>query len=245
MAFIMHVDLQNSNKKVLIDRRDLPLVEPYKWWLVTSRKSKQEYACASIVRGSNRRVLMHRHIMQAPPGVLVDHEDGNGLNNRRINMRRADHADNLANRIGKARNNSSGFSGVWLNKKLNKWGAFITRRGRRHVLGEYESASEAAEVRRAAEVILFGPFAPKMAEGVTGKYVGIYSSVDALVSGCWRQSAKQRHPARSPGPSGARGVKVFKDRFHARVGNKHLGTFATIEAAIAARDAYEAEHGLT
>jgi hypothetical protein len=84
---------------------------------------------------------------------LIDHIDGDGLNNCRSNLRAATVAQNQQNR-GKPKNNSSGFKGVGWHKKTSKWRAYIrVQRVQRH-LGFFNTKEEAAEAyRQAAEKI--------------------------------------------------------------------------------------------
>ena len=89
---------------------------------------------------------------------IIDHRDGNPLNNRWRNLRISSYSDNAANR-SRLRNNRSGFKGVAFVPQRRKWRARITKGGRRYSLGNYETAEEAhaAYIAKARE--LFGEFA--------------------------------------------------------------------------------------
>jgi len=89
---------------------------------------------------------------------LIDHRDGNPLNNRWDNLRLGSHGDNAANR-SRLRTNRSGFKGVCFDPRRGKWRAQITKDGRRFSIGSYATAEEAhaAYVAKARE--LFGEFA--------------------------------------------------------------------------------------
>lgn len=88
---------------------------------------------------------------------MVDHEDGDGLNNRWGNLRQSTQSQNTSNsRLSKA--NTSGFKGVVLEK--GKWRAKVTKNYvTHHVHGYFATAEEAhaAYLRKAKE--LFGEFA--------------------------------------------------------------------------------------
>jgi hypothetical protein len=89
---------------------------------------------------------------------IIDHRDGNPLNNRWSNLRLASHANNAANRP-RLRNNTSGFKGVSFDRRRGKWIAQITKQGRRYFIGRYATAEEAHAAYVAKARVLFGEFA--------------------------------------------------------------------------------------
>jgi len=101
---------------------------------------------------------MHRLIMNAPEGLVVDHIDRNGLNNRKCNLRLCTKAQNVQNSRPR-RNRSSKYKGVFWNKLNKKWSASIHKGDKRIYLGGFDDEIEAALAydRKAAE--LFGEFA--------------------------------------------------------------------------------------
>jgi hypothetical protein len=92
---------------------------------------------------------MHRLILTTPFDMVVDHLDGNGLNNQRCNIRNVVHQANDANRH-RQKNNKSGKIGVH-SPYPGKWHAYIHREGRRQHLGSFSSFNEAVAARIAAE----------------------------------------------------------------------------------------------
>ena len=101
--------------------------------------------------------MMHRLILGEPPSdqkVIVDHRDGNGLNNQRSNLRWVTKQENNCNRAGFG---SSGFLGV--SKSRGKWVAKIRRDGIRYHLGTFVSEIEAAKAYDAKAIQLHGEFA--------------------------------------------------------------------------------------
>lgn len=80
----------------------------------------------------------------------IDHIDGNRSNNTWKNLREVTRSENQKNKC-RARNNTSGVTGVHWNQACNKWAAGIESNGVRRSLGFFETIDEAAEARRAAE----------------------------------------------------------------------------------------------
>jgi hypothetical protein len=89
---------------------------------------------------------------------VVDHRDGNPLNNRWSNLRLSSYSNNVANQSRK-QSNTSGFKGVHRDRRRGKWIAQIKKNGRQYWLGRFETAEQAhaAYVAKAHE--LFGEFA--------------------------------------------------------------------------------------
>lgn len=107
------------------------------------------------------RVILER-ILDRPlmEGEIVDHIDGNGLNNTRSNLRLANNQQNLRN--GKLRiSNKSGRIGVHYDKRRSKWKAEITLDGKSKHLGRFDRFEDAVEAREEAEKCYFGEFAPR------------------------------------------------------------------------------------
>ena len=106
-------------------------------------------------------VYMHSVIarrMGMPAGTIPDHRNGDGLDNRRSNLRPATNQTNLMNR-GPQVNNTSGFKGVIFDKRSDAWRAQIKVDGRYIYLGCFDSKIEAAEAYNEAATKFFGEFA--------------------------------------------------------------------------------------
>lgn len=115
--------------------------------------------------GKRGQIQMHRLIMGAPKGILVDHRDGNGLNNRRSNLRLATKAENARNKPAH-RNNRSGLKGVHWSQVNRRWIALITHDGQKHHLGTFGTKEEASAAYEAAAIRLHGEFAYGAENGV-------------------------------------------------------------------------------
>lgn len=142
--------------EAIIDAADVPLVEGFNW--CASVAGNRVYAVRGVVLdGKAATIWMHRVIMSPPDHVLVDHRDGDGMNNRRKNLRIATKTQNNRN-TRKGKNNTSGFKGVSWDGWHGKWRAFITVDRKRHTLGCHSTAEEAHAAYCEASARLHGEF---------------------------------------------------------------------------------------
>jgi hypothetical protein len=146
-----------------IDAADWPLVSQFKWHAVESRNSNGYYAGACLSRALQaihgfRTVSLHQFIL-GRPGKLIDHRDGNGLNNRRNNLRIATTAGNAQNCRKQVRPTSSRFKGVSWSKKYGRWVVFVCSNNRNKFFGNFDDEVEAGKAYDEAALRLFGEFA--------------------------------------------------------------------------------------
>jgi hypothetical protein len=102
---------------VLVDDEDLPRLLQFKWGPLCGGK----YARTTKKTDTGRQESMHRMVLCTP--LDVDHINGNGLDNRKCNLRAATESQNLHNR-GPQRNNTSGVKGVSWSAQRRRWVAF-------------------------------------------------------------------------------------------------------------------------
>lgn len=107
-----------------------------------------------------RGSALHRTILGAPRGVRVDHVNGDGLDNRRANLRLAGNTGNARNRAkSTTRPTSSRFKGVTWEARRLRWMAYITVNNRFVWLGRFTDEVEAARAYDSAAQERFGEFA--------------------------------------------------------------------------------------
>lgn len=142
----------------LIDAADLPLVSGYRWRSMATPTGRY-YA---IVNVGKRTIYMHRLIAATPDGMVTDHANNDGLDNRRANLRPATWTQNIVNvekvRVRSGRPATSRYKGVSWDKEKQKWHARI-RNGRTIFLGRYESEIDAARAYDVAALAAYGEFA--------------------------------------------------------------------------------------
>jgi hypothetical protein len=103
-------------------------------------------------------VMLHRFVMSVTdPTIEVDHEDHNGLNCQRYNLRLCTHTQNQGNR--RKQTSSSQFKGVYWNKAKKKWQAGIQINGKSKHLGYFAVEQDAGLAYANAAKKVFGAFA--------------------------------------------------------------------------------------
>lgn len=144
----MEIKLQGSDCVAVIDDEDYPRVQWLEWslWIDCHRR----YVHARIP-GVSGFVLMHRMIHPAPKGMVVDHIDGDGLNNRKSNLRHVTPSQNAFNaRLSKR--NKTGVKGVSKTTIAGKsyWACQVTANGKsvRTKLKDFDKAVEWVTAKR-------------------------------------------------------------------------------------------------
>jgi len=134
-----------GNHTVFFDDEDIDLIKKYRWSIWRSATGKF-YAFHSWKRsGEEVSIKMHRLVMgvEREKYPLIDHCDGNTLNNKKVNLRKAVHSQNSMNR-GKTIKNKSGFKGV-SKKTKNRYQVVVVVKGKRHYGGLFENPIDAAK----------------------------------------------------------------------------------------------------
>lgn len=148
-----------GGKQAFVDAVDHAYLSQWRWSFEARRKTGYAYRKAHGRRG---RIYMHRSVAERRRDLIadcdVDHVDGDGLNNRRCNLRPATRSQNNANGC-RPKNNTSGYKGVYPHSLVDKWVAQIGVAGKRVYLGLYTDPRDAARAYNQAAVQHFGDFA--------------------------------------------------------------------------------------
>jgi len=162
---VVHIELENIHRQIiaeaLIDISDLEIISGYRWY--RHIKHRTSYAETVIYKPNTQiriSLSMHHLLMgSAPnPGLEIDHINGNGLNNRRINLRWATYSQNRMN-SQLYRTTTSGFRGVTYHKRDRKWHARIKINWKSLSIGYFDNPEDAAKAYDKAALIFHKEFA--------------------------------------------------------------------------------------
>ena len=138
----------------LVDDESFDELSQFKWYAVSPGRHLN-YAYRAGSQGTAPEA-MHRRLL--PDAAYIDHRNGNGLDNRRSNLRPATHQQNMFNRRMR-KDNTSGLIGVQWDARRNRWRARVKVNGTTLNFGRFKDPIEAALARDAAARELHGDFA--------------------------------------------------------------------------------------
>lgn len=143
----------------LIDAEDYERVSTTKW--SAKQNGKSRYATATSFNHVPQRLqALHRYIMWAKPGQIVDHINGDTLDDRKQNLRFVTAQQNAWNmRRPTFPGKTSRFKGVSWDKHRGRWLAGITFKGERHDIAHFDAEEDAARAYDKAALICFGEYA--------------------------------------------------------------------------------------
>jgi hypothetical protein len=212
----------------LIDADDEFFIAAYHWNVVLDGRVFYAFRTWQEGRRSERithGVRMHRQIMEPPRHLVVDHIDGDGLNNTRANLRICTDGENRANTRQRSASNTSTFKGVSHLPRTDRWKAQCES----EFLGYFASIEAAAMAYDVAAVRIFGAFARLNFPDRIGEHSA--------------EPPNPMTPRLSPrNTSGYVGIHYFArhNRWNAHLTEDgvphHLGYFATPEEAALAYD---------
>jgi len=176
MAKELVIESKHGTFIVLYDKEDEDLIKAHTWHISQGSKSNKDrysvktnipYLDSETKCKRYQRRYLSRLIMDPPKGMLVDHINGDTMDNRRSNLRICSKGENGRNRKIASKNNTSGFKGVSYRKKgpdmINEWSrpwqAYINYNKKRHHLGMFATAEEAARAYDSKAIKLHGEFA--------------------------------------------------------------------------------------
>lgn len=144
-----------QGKVALVDDEDFEYLNQWKWF-AEKRGSGLVYAVRNV---KQKPLHMHTQIIKTPKGMVTDHINGDGLDNRRCNLRACTHGENMRNRKVGQVNNKSGYKGAHWSKRQEKWKAEIRVNGKSIHLGYFNDLIEAAQAYDRAARKYHGKFA--------------------------------------------------------------------------------------
>lgn len=149
---------------VLIDDEDLCIIKRRTWRVLKSWDKlyiRSQTTTYDKTKTNNHKTIsfqLHREIAKAPPGMEVDHINGNIFDNRKANLRICTHQQNNWNKPTR-RDSKTGLKGVNFDEARGKYQARIKINGKQLFLGRFSSAIEAHEAYKAKALELFGEYA--------------------------------------------------------------------------------------
>lgn len=129
-----------QNQNAIVDVTDFEWLDQWNWFAALTRWGfyAQRRNCTGEI------VHMHREIIHCLRNREVDHRNGDGLDNRKENLRPCTHLQNVKNLKISRKNNRSGFKGVSFDSENQKWQAHIQSDNKNMRLGRFSTKEEAA-----------------------------------------------------------------------------------------------------
>jgi len=150
-----------QGRVAIVDDGDYDELVKHKWWFRDVKSEfRHGYACRSKrMEGGRKTIHMHRQIMGLgwDTSIQVDHIDGNGLNNRRSNLRICNNSENHMNQRP-LKNNTTGYSGVSFDRRSGRYVVYINVNRKRFRGRSFKTFEEAKAVRIGMEIEHFGEF---------------------------------------------------------------------------------------
>lgn len=139
----------------IVDAEDFEWLMQWKWQAGKHRVGWRAVRTAKLPM--RQSFLMHRQIMNCQDGMVVDHINGNTLDNRRSNLRICNHQENRFNSRQHRPNKHAQFKGVHPNR--DKWRAIIMKDRKYIHIGTFPTQEDAARAYDEKAVELFGEYA--------------------------------------------------------------------------------------
>lgn len=148
------------NDKIIVDKEDVNKL------LSQNRHLKVSNRGYAYFKYHRETYFLHRFLMGLPreydydTTLIVDHINGNTLDNRKSNLRICPKEKNAIN-CKLYKNNKSGYKGINYVKRLDSWQVGISKKGKTVYLGTYKKLEDAIKVRKEAEEKYYGEYARK------------------------------------------------------------------------------------
>jgi hypothetical protein len=154
-----------QGKWALVDDEDYEYLNQFCWCYLKQDKDRYGYAIRSgydPITRARPRIAMHRVVVKAKKGDIVDHINFNGLDNRRSNLRIVDRFQSAWNKRAKSKKTSGPQKGVSIVRDRHGvpsyWIARITRYGKRKYLGTFPTERKAAAAYINASIKYHGKY---------------------------------------------------------------------------------------
>jgi hypothetical protein len=144
-----------KDKFAIVDPDDYQKLSQYPWQIWETERN----SCYAVRYCGKKIIYMHRQIMNAPAGSIVDHRNRESLDNTKRNLHFATISQNNMNCKKRSKPASSKYKGVSWSKGHNKWQAYIAYNGKRKHLGYFDNEEDAARAYDEAAKIYHGQFA--------------------------------------------------------------------------------------
>jgi hypothetical protein len=138
----------HHGKIAVFDRADLDKVMQLSWHVTDGGYVRT----SSKAVGKNKRIYLHRYLLDCPADTFVDHIDGDKMNNRRSNLRLATPAQNMYNRFNE-------HAGISYDKGRKKFLVQKQKNGRREFVGRYDTYDQALAAKKLADLCYYGRYA--------------------------------------------------------------------------------------
>lgn len=140
--------------ETIFDSKYVDKIKEYKWYLRIHKKNNLKYVMGTI---GNKKIFLHRFILNTPSNKVVDHINGNTLDNRESNIRICTQANNSKNRIYKT--SKGKVPGIYQQYGENgNYSVRITVNYKNIHIGTFKTYEEAVKARLEAEEKYFGEY---------------------------------------------------------------------------------------
>lgn len=146
----------NTNKPFYFDLENYNKIKDYCWY-----EHINGYIITTIYDNQKRNeIKLHRYLMNAENGDILDHINRKKYDNRKINLRLVTASQNCIN-ITKRKDNTSGITGVNWNSRDEVWESYIGINNEQIYLGKFDYFEDAVDIRKEAEEKYHGEYSPK------------------------------------------------------------------------------------
>lgn len=144
----------NKVAETIFDSKHVDKVKKYKWYLRTHKNNSLKYVMGTI---NSKKIFLHRFILNTPSNKVVDHINGNTLDNRESNTRICTQANNSKNRIYKT--SKGKVPGIYQQYGENgNYSVRITVNYKSIHVGTFKTYEEAVKARLEVEEKYFGEY---------------------------------------------------------------------------------------